>query len=304
MTKSSIQHIVPQSYLRLFSYREKGKAFYVHVFDKHEKRFYSSNIINVACESDYYKLPNIYKEQQVKLEIVDDKLKDIEDKYSQNLKLLISQIDNKENLDFIVKEFFSYYIIIQFLRCRTPLEYNLYNAKRKYKYPDLIVNELMRKELGDDYNEQIAYAAYLSQIMDEPGIHQKKDVLIHKFKWQIGICPDNEFLFTSDVPIVNKAYESTNFKGAIALLMRGQGIAFPLNPKYLLMLNDSIIYANHKKSKIKYLDLSTEEVKYYNKLQVAQSIRQIISNNRSTLDYAEKLLCVNPAFAESNPQRF
>jgi hypothetical protein len=59
MTKAKVQHYVPQSYLKRFTF----DGSQVHVFDKFERRQFQSNIKNVAAKTRFHDLPSEYLDQ-------------------------------------------------------------------------------------------------------------------------------------------------------------------------------------------------------------------------------------------------
>ena len=119
------QHYVPRFYLRKFSKindNDNDKKNKILVFDKKNKKKYSSSVYNIACENYFYDIENgtTVKEKQV----VESAFSDLETKFSILLNKLINRCEQKENYFTALmstkkeREEFSFYIIMQLLRTK------------------------------------------------------------------------------------------------------------------------------------------------------------------------------------------
>src|SRR5262249_29187099 len=93
--------------------------------------------------------------------------------------------------------------------------------------------------------------------------------------WILGENQSDKLFYTSDNPVAMRSHGP-----GFGIDAMGIEIAFPLNPKYILILVDRRVFSPRAgKWENRLLPLTSDSVAYFNSLQVSSSYRQIYSLN-------------------------
>lgn len=307
MSKVKNQHYVPRIYLENFAVKSK-----VFVFDKIEERILSSNgtnVKNIASERYFYDLP---------VEVIPDDLKDhidvqliekwfskIEIEFSKALNSIIATfaLSTPENLYFTnalsEKEKFDVasFLAIQDLRTRdfrdSILETNEKLTKALLNRFGVKAKSVIEKEIGyikiqenlkgevevlidEKVRERELLISHIKSLLDKTYLQKFTEVLFNHI-WIIGINRSSLPLWTSDNPLVRRAWK----EGETGFASEGIEVAFPVNPKLILIMCDKSYYRCMQSLNRRFLNLQENEVVYYNNLQVSNSNRQLYSINNN-----------------------
>ena len=142
--------------------------------------------------------------------------------------------------------------------------------KGKQRKFELLIDEQRR--------EKIAQYEHIKHLIDLDYIRELAKILTRHI-WFIGVNRSSIPLYTSDNPLVRKSWKREHFFSNTGFASEGIEIAFPITPKLLLVLCERGFHSYAQSFEQKYVDLQTENVKYYNSLQVFNSNRQIYSIN-------------------------
>lgn len=315
MSKVKNQHYVPQFYLKKFAVNDYIYVFDKTLGTQLSMK--GTNIKNIASERYFYDLPIdlLPKELQDKVDIqfVEKSLSKIEADFHQTLNNIISRytlpisesiqsltaISEDEKLDL------SMFLAIQDTRTRdfrnSTLEaeekgvrelINRFGKKAKplieKEFEYFKVGKVGKKKKGkerkfelvidEQRRKQITQYEHIKHLIDLDYIRELAKILTRHI-WLIGVNRSSIPLYTSDNPLVRKSWKREHFFSNTGFASEGIEIAFPITPKLLLILCERGFHSYAEIFEQKYVDLQTENVKYYNSLQVFNSNRQIYSIN-------------------------
>jgi hypothetical protein len=149
-------------------------------------------------------------------------------------------------------------------------------------------------EIKNKNHLKLLHAQFL---MDEEMVSDIAVRLKNKI-WVIGYNKTDIPLITSDNPVVK--YGHSGFNG---INSKGIEIAFPISSKLILILADIEEFARLLPFHNHFVEISSEEVYYYNSLQVIQSYRYVFSK-QNEWEFVEKMLKDNPKLNDIKHKRF
>lgn len=295
MNEPRRHHYVPRVYLKKFC-SSSSKSDNIYVFDKINKKSFNSNIINVAIETDFYKLLNDkdqYFLEKFYANEVEPKYPDIVNKL--NYICDLSMNDSKV-MDCKQKKDLSIFMCYQLLRTRKAKDFFI-NISRKTGEEVLsnIKSELyeyLNKDQQDFLMKFIITDNFVKdqtlQIMNEPDRIKLFSEQLSNRHWIVYYntqYKQNPFI-TSDHPVsyLNIKKNSMSFEDN-GLGLDKTLIFFPLTPKILLGLYPKPLYFG----KLADLDsrmIITNETKfinYMNDIQIKQAKRFVFSSVKSSL---------------------
>lgn len=301
------QHYVQQSYLRRFSSNQKQ----INVYDKVLGRAFVNGILDVAQESHFYRLPDGLesKDPSVTIDdplIVEKAFQKIESRFSQNVQTLID-LPATASIPIETRENLSAFITIQLLRTRA---YRNLIVEIGEKLARAIAEDAIKKEYGE---ESLKYAPKISYSDQAAGLFQSQQIfnfdkikeyagVLQNHIWILGINDTGTPFYTSD----NPAVKHSPFKdqlSAIGIASPGIEIAFPLSSSRILIIADREFYGFYENSSdLQSRKLDSENVKYYNSLQVLDSERQVYCE-KPDFALVENMIKKNPSLGEKNCDR-
>lgn len=290
--KVKIQHYVPRSYLRRFTF-DKAESK-VRCFDKTKQTTFEPNVKNILCESYFYDT-----EQDVHQE-VEKALGVIETVVTSALEQLLETRD-VTSLNDDARFRIALFMAIQ--EHRTP-DFRKKHVETIRKLKEKIGRMFAsRPEALERFNAEqdlllTADKMKSLQISVMKGCPEFASILTD-MKWALINNPTDTPFWTSDHPVTRNNPVGAGPYGNMGLLCKGIMIHFPLSPKLCLFVGDPIGYG-------KTPDLLTcgdvENVNYINQFQVQRSTRFLISN-KTSFKLAERMIKDHPNLADPDRDR-
>jgi len=289
------EHYVPQSYLRQFTFDGK----FLFVFDKVTKRpfLHPTNIKNLACERYFYDLPG---DDSHLVEIILGKL--IDGNYPTWIDSLLATVNKGLDIDQRQKENIALCMANQLLRTK---KYRYFNQEiveetfsamlqitlaAKVKWGGLKLDTPL-DAYRVEYNQEWAPLDQ-ARSMFGPSMFRITNILCNHI-WVVGKNNTKKPLYTSDNPVVWDTQKEFPPCRGVGLVSEGIEVAFPLTPRYILVLYERKFFTKYEKLDGKCIELNSENVKYYNSFQVYDSYRQIYCPS-SDFNLAEDICNKNP----------
>ena len=314
------QHFVPQFYLKKFA-DSNNQLF---VFDKFTKQHFKANVSNVASERRFYDFhQDIQKEFQDKVasgadkevdaeliekaldpQLVEKELAYIEGDFANVLDEMLETIDKTKGIDPEHKLITASFMTVQILRTpefrRTLIELQEQTlAKMLDKWYD---QNLAENNLYIKFDERYASLEH-AQFLFSPILREAIFQTLSKHIWMVGINRTTQPLYTSDTPVVRKAHIKDLYKSYAGLGSLGIEIAFPISPKYVLILCERTAFLHYAQRDCGSLSLNSDNVTHYNSLQVLQSYRQVYCSSHK-FDLVEQICNEHPDVCTPNKKRF
>lgn len=278
MSKIKNQHFVPQFYLRGFA-SENGQ---IYTFDKFRGKSFKTNIENVACEKNFYDLPKVDDRRDcIDDQIVEKSLSVLESEFSKSLDFLLLQVRKKRRRRDLFsadhKRNLALFLTIQFLRTRE-------HRNQIMEITEKLGNGLLEKFPDEDYGDyhvevnQDWLPIFQANFMFDPEVIETFSQALLNHIWFIGVNNTDVPFFTSDHPFVKKEHITDPYMSFSGIASPGIELAFPLCPKFILILCERTAFKKFEKYENRIIPLTTDNVTYYNCLQVVRSYRQIFSS--------------------------
>jgi hypothetical protein len=297
------QHFVPRCYLKNFANPQEQ----IFVMDKNIQKCYSTNIKNIANLTYFNDFPveflsEEYKEKE-KSQVIEKELSKYETKFSNFLNEIIIRLENIERHEYsnevIEQEFkshFSFFLALQLGRTmnqRQKIQNTLQDisdlkskldesSTKKQGYLNFSIPEPLNPNQSINFNnlirfsvEKDASAQHLFFIMDilDKGLNSNITKIFANHIWFFGINSTSIPLLTSDTPIVIKPYQNHG----LGIDSYGVQVAYPISPKYLLVMHENSYWSDLKSFDRKSINLTKNCVISHNKLQKDQCYRQVYS---------------------------
>lgn len=321
------EHYVPQRYLRHFA---NGENFFVFDKEKTEKR--PGNVGDYACERYFYDVdfdalkrekleqdPDFEFDPEMEQVMQTIDVQHIEHWFGQNVETWLFDPINKiistyvmanpKNIENMVAmtdddmNHISLYLAIQMIRSKEFRE----NIKEMYeRLPLLLMKKIAKTDEEREYinsieleikNKNHLKLFHAQFLMDEEMVSDIAVRLRSKI-WVIGYNKTDIPFITSDNPVVK--YGHSGFNG---ISSKGIEIAFPISPKLILILADIEEFGRLLPFHNHFVEIPSEEVHYYNSLQVIQSYRYVFSK-QDEWEFVEKMLKDNPKLKDIKHKRF
>jgi hypothetical protein len=260
------QHFVPQFYLRHFA----DAAEKLFVFDKPQEKIFPSHVNDVASAKYFYDLPESLAPAG-KSQFVEKALSDAESMYAPALQAMVAVMQSDSCVCERSKEIIADFMAVQLMRTR--------DVRTRIQQ----INDMFEKVLSEFTPEA------REQYSSEPDGHQAvqaalimkhsretKQLLLNHM-W-IGVRnPTNRPLLTSDSPIIRVPHVINERAPCTGIASDGIEIFFPLSPSTGLCLLEKHFHEERQPLAMKSIQLTDENVEYYNGLQVLQCDRQLFS---------------------------
>lgn len=297
MAEHDKQHIVPQAYLKRFTFSKK-EPLKVYTMKKADHKIFPANISDSAEENNFYTMPNsddpfyVEKHFSDKVEpILSNVISEIE-KYAcccliQNYSVVLTD-EMKENL--------VYSIVNQLIRdnnardlmkrvIERSFEPTFYSIRSKYPLTNIEITDINKEEFARETSILVPFNAYgLEKVVDE----------LRSRIYVIGriIDDDNEFI-TSDSPVMVMNYQTldvTPFN--IGINSINAIILYPITPKLIVMGYHRLFKERYNiDGRISFFD--NEEKKMLiianNKKQLEHCYRFVYSRKREILEEISRL---------------
>lgn len=320
------EHYVPQRYLRAFA---NGEKFFVYDKEKAQKR--SGNIGDYASERYFYDVdfeelkkevlehnPDFRMEPEIENLMAEVDEQHIEHWFGQNVETWLfepiskvittytmanaeslgkMQILSDDNMDYL-----SLYLAIQLVRSK---EFREQITELYERVPLLLADKFMKNDdvtkpsqlFNVQLNKNHKKLFHAQFLMDQDFITEIAISMRNKI-WLIGYNQTAEPFITSDNPVVR--YSPS---GRIGLNTDSAEIIFPISSNLILILGDMTKYESLLSVHNHFIEMSKDEVKFYNSIQLTQSYRYVFCKE-DKFENIDKLLKENKQLMNIKHQRF
>lgn len=277
------QHYVPRSYLKRFTH--DGKKFFI--FDKFTRKCFESNIKRIANEKYFYDFPEGIGIKDEDLQIVEKELGKLDSKFPILVDDVLRTLDERGEITHIQKTNMAYFIAIQLLRTR---EHRNFRVELGEKMGEVLLHLIIETnklnvspdEYEIEFSQETAKFEQIASIFNPKNVSEFAKTLDNHI-WIIGINDTTHPVYTSDNPVV--MYPNKEGSG---LASEGIEIAFPLTPKYILMILERTFFKSLEALDCKPTYLRDGDLFLYNSSQVFQSYRQVYCQSND-FSLAEKI---------------
>ena len=289
MQRTKKQHYVPQAALRRFS-QDSEKIF---VYDKIKGETRLANVRDVAQQRYFYDIPKeaIPAEfaETIDQQMIEHTLSEMEGDFNHVVNRVIKRASSKRIFRKILslgrgkqitrhdKSTLSFFVALQFLRTR---EFRL-TIKDSLEQLETIVRNFIPPDKLDEVYEDFrslddttVRMHHLSLMFDREFINDLTRRMSHHILI-LGINQSQHRFYTSDNPMVRKAHKKHPVLRNIGVSSPGIEIAMPLSSDYILIFLERRYFAKLARYDRKTVNLSGEQIEYYNSLQVRGCERQV-----------------------------
>jgi hypothetical protein len=337
MSKVINQHYVPQSYLKNFSLHNSQ----VFVFDKLNQKIFPSHVKNVASSRFFNDFPE-NTTQLKKIQMMEELYSQLEMKQNRFLRHIKKKINKILDLKFHPNNSEKVYLtnILTVdqrndLACITAIQFLRTKEFRKFLFEiqqnqvtKTLINEILEQEAFNfikqfQFIDDMQFNANLFDWIKDFIVQQSttnidfiyKDCLsvVHaKFIltyydkvanifnnhiWTIGINNTEQPLFTSDNPVVRHSHLSSS-----GIASEGIEIVCPLDGKLILIMKDKLFFNEYIDRNNRLISLTSDDVDYYNSLQLYNSNRQIFCS-QNMFKLAREICQQKPEVCSQNINR-
>lgn len=266
-------HFVPESYLLRFADERKQ----VYVFDKVSGKSFPANVRNIGSQKAYYDLPDWARGQDDDPQVAEKFFGQFESHWKLAINSLINRAEKgqREPIRDTDKPRFAHLLLMQALR--TPAQREV--TAQIIKGTNSVVSAVAKK-WGTDQpkgypmraTEEALRVGHVDAIFD-PLPMLRSSLVLHQHIWVLQKAVGNKPLYTSDHPVAMRGH-----LGFVGISEPGIEIAFPLNPKYVLVLLERTHHHYARPFENQLVEISDEIVTYYNFNQTATCFRQVYSH--------------------------
>ena len=297
MTEVKNQHYVPQSYLRRFCSIDERLS----VFDKEDKKQFSTTTRNVGSEKFFYRSELNGSDQTD--QTIEKYLSSIEGATTQVTNELLAEFENSTYIKIKAdqKETLATFIAIQFIRTRE--KRTQLNAILQTILTQIGKEHLRIKGYKDtDFSLQIDVPKLQGELLlDKATIDDYSQTLLSHY-WVFHKNLTSSVFFTSDNPVTLSGERCNPMRG-VGLATKGVSIVLPLSPRFQVVLFEKTTYPELSCADCNLFDLgSKDNIDYYNSLQVINSYRYIYSIDND-FSLVESMLNSHPALGDKGRQR-
>lgn len=291
------QHYVSRFYLKQWA----GTDERLYVFDKAKGEVRRQIVTKVAQERNFYDfgddvlseirtmldqrddLTTEEKAHMLDRQLVETHFSKLEDRFKDKLTRVIRDLDETGEMNSELREELALLVTLQYLRVprfrRQMMEF-------QNKVLDAQSQALLNQQFNQEYVARVRarfkekYAAYEhARLMFDPELLGGTIAILLGRVWWVGMTEQDQPWYTSDDPIIQRSLKAET---AYGLVSPGVELAFPLSPRYLLILQErthmQTVMPDLTTIEGKALALDSGIVAMYNKGQVRQSLRQVYSS--------------------------
>ncbi len=299
MQKTSKQHVVPEYYLSRFT--SDGQS--IHAYDKLERRQFQTNNREIAQQNGFYDVLTESAGHDGN-QTVEHILAELENRYSQALEGLVTAIGSgKDWREF--KEVLAFFIVLQATRAH---EYRS-AVDQLFASGEGIGAEAERDQDAGSLSDpshltqtsaELA-ALWHRQLVVSPGhINNMSQPLLDHI-WIVGANDTGQPLYSSDNPVIAAAHNEVPPIDSGRLAAEGIEIQWPISPKYILLLYNGQRRAESKADDGRVVQMNSDDVLYFNCVQVAGCWRCVYVND-GDFSIADEVCSAHPEIC--SPDRY
>jgi len=306
--KTKKQHFVPRLYLKRFA-DDRHKLF---VFDKTLFKSFSADIADIAQEKFFYDIPESEESQKLgmNVQVVETALARIERYLAPTFEAILRRIESKHAKNIFRPEHRTYMSVFLALQATRTKEFRTLMTELAEKTLNATLKPMIEENFPNVSSDtfEIKLKKEFKPLYHDGFIfnfeHQRRfAAILHNHIWIVGANSTRQPFYVSDHPVVKWRHlpsPNTSLHTNMGIASPGIEIAFPLSPKYILLLFDRFIFDEFKSKDGTLWKMTEENVTYYNSLQVRQSYRQVYCLT-NTFDLAKEMCQADPAL--NNPER-
>lgn len=283
MTRVKKQHIVPLAYLKRFTY-DGSRLF---VLDVEQNTAFVCNAKDVAQERSFYDFPSAIYEKKFPGHRFD--LQGIEKSMGFVERQLPKTIDDvlllEQGAKLSKEQRSEMSTLLIFQITRTPMfrEILMQNPQENLQFLLDLLLKGGHFKLPDGFSSQAHFEEGMEAILHglviiNPEFVSRVVPTIFRHYWVLGVNNTSTPMLTSDSPVVVCSKED-NRAGTIW----EDDLAFPLDPQHILILNQGRLNAEEWPEDGEVKQLSEDDVRCYNDLQIQNCYRQVFSQQKFLL---------------------
>lgn len=294
------QHYVPQTYLRRFT-NEQGKLF---VYDKLADKVFASTPADVAQERLFYDFPaRTIDGLELDIKTVEKRLGNVETYFGPLLTGFINAADNCGGITHDQIADFSPFVIIQWMRTKSYREAMRQIAEGASQS---LIDKLVEANFPGGSAKISLKRESLPLLHAEHLLNPEKILeLAHELDrhlWVIGTNNTPFPFFTSDHPVIRRANQHMDGMAMVGINMPGVEFVFPLSSRHILLIMERTHFAKWRKDDTRAVQLTSEQVTDYNRLQVMRSSQRLFCSIEA-FDLAREVCQQHPHVCDPNRPR-
>jgi len=301
MSEAKKQHYVPQFYLRNFLNHQNG----IWAFDKVTKKSFLTNTKAIANEPFFYEQNSDLDKEGY--QSVEKALGVAEQTFAPELDKLLQGLKQPHHsvISMKTKEITSQYLTMQIFRTK---EYrkemsDVFDAMRSSFLAKEWFNDGQIKQLGFSDNQENARVLSIGHLANDHKLNVTMVNLLQSHIWIIFKNQTNEAIYTSDNPVVRKAWVNRLGRSDSGWGSKGIEINFPLSSEYILTLYERSHFKAMEQFENSIIGIDDpQNIIYLNALQVSNSYRQIFCIN-DHFDLANEMVTTHPELRSVNRRR-
>jgi hypothetical protein len=287
MSRTKNQHYLPQCLLERFT--AEGRLY---VFDKTMGRRFCTSPRNVASEMYFYDLPAGIK--GVSVQAVEQHFSKLEGQLAEMLRLLTSDLDANRRIPEEARDALAPHLVMLLLRTK---EYRTQMTQRA----DFA--SLMMRRIGKVPPRIKSQALEHAKFMFNLRVSESFAAALRRHLWVVGRNDTAHPLYLSDAPIVRIPHRENEGCPQTGLTSPGIEIAFPISPRYILLLWERTHFAEVAARDRGIMVLPAEAVRCYNAMQVLSAYQRIFCS-ADDFDLAREMVRAHPEHCQPDRDRF
>lgn len=301
------QHYVPRSYLRRFT----ADGTQIFTFDKVRGTSFRTNIENVAVEGAFHDLPPEMLKSGADTQLAEKALAELESEFVLTMDVMLETVRRTGSIRPEQKEAMSFFLSLQFLRTshfrntfkdtRHAVVSALEEKLTRLNVPKEVIDAGMERN-GLLLREEEVQPTHVSLMLDPKLVTTIAEAL-KSHVWLVGVIENGPPLYTSDNPVVHRSH--SNYTGppiGDGLGSPGIEVAFPLDPKCVLVLYEKSFFGDYGDLDSRAVVLVKRNVDYYNSMQVVKSRRWVYSSTEN-FDIAAEMCRDYPELADPKKRK-
>ena len=283
LVPSKKQHYVPQVYLKQFARDNKS----LWVFDKEDRRSFKASIADIATGNYFYDHPVL--DEQLGYQVLEREFSKLESHYSR----FTARFEKQDwVIDEDFKEYFSAYVTYQLFRTKSYRKTLSHFVKQTFsQLEDMNASKEHLSTLAQlversDKDNQLQF------LLDPNGPGETMDT-IKSYFWHITVNNTNRPFICSDSPVVRHFEDDPS----------SLHLHLPITPKDGLCIMNNELHTKLGRVENGRFHVDKNWVKFYNKLQVVYSYRQVYSSSDISR-FVENTLYEFPSLKDCEAPKF
>jgi hypothetical protein len=233
-------HYVPQAYLKRFAVQDQ-----VFVFDKQNEQTFKTNVLNIAAERDFYRIPDKAVSSEINSYALESALSEIEIEHQQALDALVKYVDSSQEISRELRLGVARAIVFQYLRTqqmRVRISEGLNDFRdqlTKLLLPPMksLNEDSIQFEHDENASREYAKSNHLLLTINLRLVETLATILTDYHQWSVVQNMTELSFITSDSPVILDSIikGSPIFGNTFGSL--GARVLFPVNPKLLIWTN-------------------------------------------------------------------